>query len=263
MAIAGGATGGTIPRPEGSGVTYGVAEPPVVPPERRMLEALCPIGGGLTVPLPPRLWDCLASAADVLRDELNVSPTPPMAPLSVGLTLLAAGVGEPDPRRVGGLAAAMEMIWTAILSQWAVTAGNAADLMGILTSDYVLSRALFIITSDADPVAMSSVSAGAVGLCEGVMYGAEQPGEYTELARGVARHLEACCRVGAAAAHLPPDLLGQVGRFGFEAGLSLCMAGPPPKPPSNEWLQNDGTRHLLHAASWLAVALARPDETDG
>lgn len=207
---------------------------------------------GCAPQLPDRLRRMLTLTREAYERELGCRVDDGWCPPSAALVLLSAGIGRPDEARCADFACAMEMVWQAVVQHRSAGLGRA-QTEWILSSDFVLSRALSIFIFDGDEGAMRAVVNGALALAESVLAGDAQGAPAVVVAEGIGRYWGACCRVGAIAGGLSKPQADRLEAMGRWAGSALCGAAV-----SGRWepAANAAESDLLRALAGTAEAVS-------
>jgi hypothetical protein len=152
---------------------------------------------------PAALVSALEDVRAYLAEELAEGAAESLSLVRAALVLSAAGDAAPS-RRIP-LSAGMEMVYHSLTAQRA-SAGieEPSDLLGILSHDLVLARALDLYAADGDKRVMEAVSSGASTLSEALMSECADSSPDIPV-RLAARFHGYCVRVGAAIAGIPEE----------------------------------------------------------
>lgn len=210
---------------------------------------------GCTSLVPSRLRRILTLAREAYERELGCLAEDGWCPPSAALVVVAAGVGRPDEARCAGFACGMEMVWQAVVQHRSAGLGRA-QTEWILSSDFLLSRALSIFIFDGDEDAMGAVVNGALALAESVLAGDTQGAPAVVVAEGIGRYWGACCRVGAIAGGLSKRHADRLESMGRLVASTLCGAAVSGRwEPAANGAESDLLRVL--AGTGEAVSLGR------
>ncbi|MGQ9524443.1 MAG: hypothetical protein ACUVTZ_06315 [Armatimonadota bacterium] len=199
--------------------------------------------------LPQRLQHVLALAKGEYERELVCRVAEGWCPPSAALVLLAAGVGRPDASRCAKFACGMEMVWQAVVQHRSAALGRLG-VESVLSSDFLLSRALSLFIFDGDSEVMHAVVDGAVALAESVLAADMQGASAAAVAEGIARYWGACSRVGAAAGCLPMWHVDRLEAMVRQAAGALC--GDQMSLRGVSTALSEGERELLQVLDVIA-----------
>jgi len=201
--------------------------------------------------VPERLQHLLRLTRGAYERELGCTVSENWCPPSAAIVLVAAGVGEPDASRCAAFACGMEMVWQAVIQHRSAGLGRA-PVESILSSDFVLSRALSIFILDGDAEVIRTVVDGAMALAQSVLAADAQEASADVVVDGIARYWGACCRVGAIAGGLPPWHAAKLEDVGRRAGSALRGG-----PASIRWefAQTDRESELVRVLAGIAGAV--------